>query len=195
MTDRLYAPLRGALETLATGDAPPDLAATALRRAHRRRVATRSAGVVAAGVALVAAVPAVLAAVAPSPAHLAPGVPAAGSVVAAYQRVDPDGGATDPGPANDSTLMLNFGTGAYELLPYAFLRPSPDYRQAAVSVGDNSAAHPSRWGVLDLATRNVRWLPDNPLRGYEQSPVWSPEASSPAPCDGPYRRARSTGCR
>jgi hypothetical protein len=187
MTDRLYAPLRGALETLADGDAPPDLAATALRRANRRRVATRTLGVVTAAAAVVAAVPAVLAAVGPSSTapHVGAAAPAAGSVVAAYQRVDPDGGATDPGPANDSTLLLNFSTGRYALVPYPVAVPSPDYRRAAVSAGDNSAAHPSRWGVLDLATNAVRWLPDNALRGYEQYPAWSPDSRSFALAENP----------
>jgi len=169
--------LREALEHLTATPAPTDLARTAIGRAHRRRL-VRRAGLVA-GVA--AFVPALAVAILAVPgARTAPTDPGAvrpgGRVVIAYTGIDPDGGRTDPGPANDISLLLNFDTGAYESVPYNDVVPSPDRRLAVVRQGDNSAAHPTRVGVLDLATDQVRWLPDTAPRGYEETPTWSPDS-------------------
>jgi hypothetical protein len=122
--------LRDALEHLTAAPPPTDLARTAIRRAHRRRFVHR-AGLAA---AVAAFVPALVAAIMAIPggrtASTAPGtILPGGRVVVAYTGIDPDGGQTDPGPANDTSLLLNFDTGDYASVPYSDVVP-PTTRRA-----------------------------------------------------------------
>jgi hypothetical protein len=75
------------------------------------------------------------------------------------------------GPAEDTSLVLNLATGEYESLPYHTVVPSPDGARLFVVDGDNSAAHPTRMGIMDRTTREVRWLPGD--HGYQGGATWS----------------------
>jgi len=163
-----------------TADVPPPtgLARGAMRRARRRRLA--QAGVLTAVTAAVIAVPVALVvlgrpggttAPAPGPApEFLPGGPAGKTqVVTAFSGLRrPE----DAGPADDVSLVLNTTTGRYDEIPYPEAIPSPDGRRFLVTTGDNGQEHPTRAGVLTLATGKVRWITG--YGGFDQHPTWSP---------------------
>jgi hypothetical protein len=174
MNTHLDRALRDALGDLAEAEGPPPtgLARAAVRQAGRRRRSRIMLGVTA-GIAVLGAVPFAVAGLASnggSAPETAGGQPLPPHVITAYAGIP---NPADPGPADDASLLLNYSTGQYVEVPYNVVVPSPDGSHAIVEDGDNSAAHPSRIGVLDRATLKVRWLPGN--RGYQGGASWSPD--------------------
>ncbi len=175
MTTQLEKAVREALDQLTDAPPPPDLAQAAIRRAGRQRTARLVAAGVAAVAAAVVAVPLAIGGLAspgdnPPPARMGPGTAAKPFVVTAYSGVNNPG---DPGPADDYSLLLDPDTGEYDKVPYNEVVPSPDGSQVLVHEGDNSLAHPSRRGVLNRESGEVRWLPGN--AGYTSGASWSPD--------------------
>ncbi len=162
--------LRAALRDLVDVPSPTGVAAGAIRQGNRRRRLVR-AGSTAGGLALATClVVAVIAGVvrAPGGAGVAtPAGPRLPHVVLVYSGI---AGGID-GPADDTSLVLNLATGEYESMPYHTVVPSPDGTRLFVVDGDNSAAHPTRMGIIDRATGLVRWLPGD--HGYQGGATWS----------------------
>ncbi|GAA1041467.1 hypothetical protein GCM10009557_65270 [Virgisporangium ochraceum] len=170
MTTRLEGAVRAALDDLTGVAPPPDLAQGAIRRAGRQRVARLSVTAVAVVAAVAAGVPLVVGGTGPT-AGPAQGPAEKPFVVTAYSGIIRSG---DPGPADDVSLLLDPATGRYGEVPYNEVVPAPDGDPVLVHRGDNSVAHPSRWGLLDRATGEVRWL-DLPAPGYTTHGTWSPD--------------------
>lgn len=170
MTTRLEGAVRAALDDLTSVPPPADLAQGAIRRAGRQRVARLSLGAVAVVAAVSVGVPLVAGGTGPT-AGPAEGPTAKPFVVTAYSGITRNG---DRGPADDVSLLLDPATGRYEEVPYNEVVPSPDGERVLVHRGDNSVVHPSRWGLLDRATDEVRWL-DLPNPGYTTHGTWSPD--------------------
>jgi hypothetical protein len=179
--------LRAALDDLVDVAPPTGMAAGAIRRGVRRRRLVR-AGSTLGGLAVVGLVGlALMPGVVRAPHTVTPGPgadPLLPRVVLVYGGIA--GGVV--GPAEDISLVLNLASGGYESLPYHTVVPSPDGSQLFVVDGDNSAAYPTRMGILDRATEDVRWLPGN--HGYQGGAAWSPDGTrillSDAPRSGPH---------
>ncbi|MFD0783108.1 hypothetical protein ACFQZ8_04090 [Micromonospora azadirachtae] len=174
MATQLENAVREALDRLTDVPPPPDLAQAAMRTAGRHRIARLAvAGVAVVAVALVAVPLAIVGLTGPGD-NLSPaggqGPPAKPFVVTAYGGVNNPG---DQGPADDYSLLLDPDTGEYDKVPYNDVVPSPDGSQVLVHEGDNSQAHPSRRGILDRASGEVRWLTGN--AGYTSGASWSPD--------------------
>jgi hypothetical protein len=174
MNTHLDQALRDALEDVAEAEGPPPtgLARAAVRQAGRRRRSRIMLGVTA-GIAVLGAVPFAVAGLASNGGtapETAGGQPLPPHVITAYAGIP---NPADPGPADDTSLLLNYSTGQYVEVPYNVVVPSPDGSHAIVEDGDNGAAHPSRIGVLDRVTLQVRWLPGN--RGHQGGASWSPD--------------------
>ena len=67
-------------------------------------------------------------------------------------------------------------------MPYRYAMPSPDGSRVLVGTGDNSSAHPTRVGVMDRASGDVRWITgfgvsgaDHQSQGYANDGRWSPD--------------------
>jgi hypothetical protein len=177
MTDQLERELRAAFDRMAAGAPPPGLTEGALRRAGRARAGrwAAAAGVAAAAVGVAAAAMFGLGAAGlagPAASGSASG-PASGDsgrhVITAYgcQRGTTLDGAGRAVPQH--SLLLDRSTGRYAELPYCAVVPSPDGSRAVVFDG-GSTQHPARVGVLDVASRGVRWV-----AGYDGAPAWSPD--------------------
>jgi hypothetical protein len=172
--------LREAMAQIAEAPLPPGMAQAAIRKAGRRRTARLVvAGVTAAAVALVA-VPVAVVTLDGRDRNDRGVIAGEGTdrthgtgqlVVMAYSGI---ANPADPGPADDTSLLLNPKTGSYDQLPYHSALPSPDGNRVLVHDGDNSVRHPSRAGILDRATGNVRWI--GSYRPNDRSPAWSPDS-------------------
>lgn len=172
MMTHLDRELRGALEDLASAPAPSGLAEAAIRRAAHRRRAMRF-GSVAACIALLSAAALV---VLPGPVPLLPTEPKPTvdlrpPVVSEGRYVINTVTYRREGSSEAASLMLNYATGEYDELPYSTVLPSPDGTRAFVVDGDG----PSRMGILDLATRQVEWVPGDSSTLY--APDWSTDGS------------------
>ncbi|GGM51172.1 hypothetical protein GCM10011608_40080 [Micromonospora sonchi] len=175
MTTQLENAVREALDQLTDVPPPADLAQAAIRTAGRRRTARLAVTGVAGVAAALVAVPVAIGVLASPGGNLSPAVTGQAPVVkpfvvTAYSGVDNPG---DMGPADDYSLLLDPSTGEYDKVPYNEVVPSPDGSQVVVHVGDNSPAYPSRRGVLDRESGQVRWLPGN--AGYTSGASWSPD--------------------
>ncbi|MDG4821658.1 hypothetical protein O7635_07305 [Asanoa sp. WMMD1127] len=175
MSDRLTGALRQTFEQLADDGPPPaGLARTALSRARRQRRARLARGV---GLAVCAALAGGVALV----GQQGGGTPVAGgpgrSVVTVYSSIR-DLAVEDGSPAFDYSLLLDRETGRYERVDYRSVTPAPDGDRLLVGVGDNSAAHPTRVGIMDQAGGDVRWIDDKQIPwfpGNAGDGVWSPD--------------------
>ncbi|MGI5147252.1 TolB family protein [Plantactinospora sp. CA-294935] len=183
MTPHLAGALRTAFEELAeTAPAPVGLAQTALVTARRQRVARLAVGggfAAAICVALIGVV-AVIAPVTGTDGDQFADSGLRPLVVTAYSGIrDPK--VDDPSPNFQYSLLLNVKTGRYDRVPYRYAMPSPDGGQVLVATGDNSLRYPTRVGVLDRATGNVRWITDSSgtsdarFPGYSSDGRWSPD--------------------
>ncbi|MEV4755218.1 hypothetical protein AB0J86_08900 [Micromonospora sp. NPDC049559] len=180
MNPQVTEALRDTFQEFTDATPPAGLARAALRRARRQRLARLTTGAVAACAALAAVVGTVAVGL-PGDGGTAGRTAAGGpgpSVVTAYSGVrDPK--IADPSPAYNYSLLLNYRTGRYDRVPYRFAMPSPDGRRVLVGIGDNSTAHPSRAGIMDRASGQVRWIEAPPgitgFPGYSQDGHWSPD--------------------
>jgi Tol biopolymer transport system component len=69
-------------------------------------------------------------------------------------------------------------TGTYRRVAYRSAIPSPDGDRVLVATGDNSAAYPSRLGIMDRATGVVEWIAGGQIDGFPGNAndgVWSPD--------------------
>ncbi|MFG3422166.1 hypothetical protein [Micromonospora sp. NPDC048063] len=189
MTTQLENAVREAFDQLADAPPPADLAQAAIRTAGRQRTARLVVASVAAFAVALAAVPLAIGVLTVpgddlSPAGMGPGPAVKPFVVTAYSGVNNPG---DPGPADDYSLLLDPDTGEYDKVPFNEVVPSPDGSQVLVHEGDNSLAHPSRRGVLNRESGEVRWLPGS--AGYTSGASWSPDGRqiliTSRPKDGP----------
>jgi hypothetical protein len=174
MSTQLDDELRAALDDLVDVAPPTGLAAGAIRRGVRRQRLARS-GATLGGLAFVsvlslALVPSLIRGPGGS-TPIQPAGPRLPHVVLVYGGI---AGGVD-GPAEDTSLVLNKATGEYESLPYHTVVPSPDGSRLFVVEGDNSMVYPTRMGILDRATGEVRWLPGH--HGYQGGPAWSPDGA------------------
>jgi hypothetical protein len=175
MNDRLTGALRQTFEQLADDGGPPSgLARTALAGARRRRRAQVGASV---GLALCA----VLAAAAGVTGGGDRGAPVAAgsgdSVITAYSGIR-DLTVEDGSPAFNYSMLLDQKTGTYRRVPFRTVIPSPDGERVLVGTGDNSAAYPTRVGIMDRANGVVRWLPSGEIDGFPGNADdgrWSPD--------------------
>ncbi|MFG1867008.1 hypothetical protein [Micromonospora arborensis] len=183
MNPHLTRALRTAFEELAeTAPAPVGLAQAALVNARRQRVARLAVGGGFAA-AICAALIGVVAVVAPISGTAGDQFADNGLrplVVTAYSGIrDPK--IDDPSPNFLYSLLLNAKTGRYDRVPYRYAMPSPDGSQVLVATGDNSPRYPTRAGVLDRASGNVRWIADfgstsdARFPGYSNDGRWSPD--------------------
>ncbi|SNT56871.1 hypothetical protein SAMN05421812_11044 [Asanoa hainanensis] len=181
MNDRLAGALRQTFDEIADAGPPPQGLARAALAGARRSRRGRVGGAVA--LALCAALASGVAvsglgeeggqggqgqAGQGGPPLNAPG----DAVVMAYSGVR-DLAVEDGSPAFNYSLLLDRATGKYERIAYRYAMPSPDGERVLVAVGDNSAPHPSRVGIMNRATGSVRWFPDIP--GTVGDGVWSPD--------------------
>ncbi|MEV4621023.1 hypothetical protein AB0J74_20220 [Asanoa sp. NPDC049573] len=173
MNDRLTGALRQTFEQLADDGGPPSgLARAALAGARRRRRAQVGASV---GLALCAVLAAGLAVGGDRGAPVASGP--GDSVVVAYSGIR-DVEVEDGSPAFNYSMLLDQKTGTYRRVPFRTVIPSPDGERVLVGIGDNSADHPTRLGIMDRATGVVRWMPDGPVAGFPgdaNDGAWSPD--------------------
>jgi hypothetical protein len=180
MTDQLDRELPVALARLDGGEpTPTGLADRALRHAHRAGAIrlTVAAGAVAGVTAAAVFVGAGLIGAGPDRGGVrtagpaAPGEDRAGGqhVVSGYSC---SGAALDDRdrPLAQHSLLLDRTSGQLVRVPYCDVLPSPDGTRAVVHEGDGSVDHPARVGVLEVATRQVRWI-----AGYEGVAAWSPD--------------------
>ncbi|WP_410816310.1 hypothetical protein [Micromonospora sp. 050-3] len=183
MNPHLTRALRTAFEELAeTAPAPVGLAQAALVSARRQRV-TRLAVGGGFAAAICAALIGVVAVIAPISGTAGDQFADNGLrplVVTAYSGIrDPK--IDDPSPHFQYSLLLNAKTGRYDRVPYRYAMPSPDGSQVLVATGDNSLRYPTRAGVLDRASGNVRWIADfgsasdARFPGYSSDGRWSPD--------------------
>ncbi|MEV4533120.1 hypothetical protein AB0J82_04740 [Asanoa sp. NPDC049518] len=175
MNDRVTGALRETFEEIADDGPPPEgLARTALscaRRSRRHRAGGAVTLALCAALAGGFAVSGVGEGDGDGQGSPALGGPV-GGVVMAYSGVR-DLAIEDGSPAFNYSLLLDRETGTYKRLAYRSVTPSPDGEQVLVAVGDNSGAHPNRYGVMTRATGEVRWFPDIP--GNAGEGVWSPD--------------------
>jgi hypothetical protein len=167
MTENLRDALRAGFAELTAAPAPAGLDTIALRRS-RRQVTARIAG----AAALVAAVTAgsVVAVGAVTQDRSAP--PATGPGVALLSAASCVPGAYYKKPGEpDESYLLDRTTGRYVTVPYCGVVPAPNGRLAVVADGDPTKGRPERQGVMDLATRHVRWIP-----GHTGSVSWAPDS-------------------
>ncbi|RKR88001.1 WD40 repeat protein [Micromonospora pisi] len=183
MNLHLTGALRNAFEELAeTAPPPAGMARTALVTARRQRIVQKVAG---GGIAaaVCATLVGVIAAVGPIGTADGGNQVAGGGfkplVVTAYSGIR-DRSIEDPSPHFQYSLLLDPKTGRYERIPYRYAMPSPDGSRVLVGTGDNGP-NPTRMGVMDRATGDVRWI-DDPgeadsfsVLGYSDNGQWSPD--------------------
>jgi len=170
MNDHLAGALRQTFEEIADDGGPlPNLAPKALAGARRSR-RIRAGGAVALALCAALAGGVAVASTGDGGSTIASGP--GGSVVVAYSGVR-DPAEQTGSPAFNYSLLLDPEKGTYQRVDYRFAMPSPEGDRVLVSVGDNSAAHPSRSGIMNRATGTVRWFPDIP--GNAGDGVWSPD--------------------
>jgi hypothetical protein len=204
MTDQLERELPAALARLgAGGPDTTDLAARVFRRSRRTAAArltaagTGVAGVTAAVVFAATAWTGAgdgapgIATTAPGTATTTAGRPAPGSarshVVSAFSctgvALDAQGRT-----AAQHSLLLDRTTGLLVSVPYCDVLPSPDGTRALVR--DGHSGNPNRTGVLEVASRRVRWI-----AGYDGNGAWSPDSRRILLTGGPSGRSQQESSR
>jgi Tol biopolymer transport system component len=203
MTDQLERELPTALARLGADEpAPVDVAGRALRRARRTaavRLTTATAaiaGVTAAaiftGTALTGGQPTPAGSGVASTGRGTPGrdVPGAAGlrVVSAYSC---NGVAVDNRGRTlaQHSLLLDRATGRFTRVSYCDVLPSPDGTRALVRAGNGGVTHPGI-GVLDVASRQVRWI-----TGYDGVGAWSPDSRRIVLTGGPTGLSQTDSTR
>ncbi|MGW4467538.1 hypothetical protein [Micromonospora sp. NPDC004704] len=181
MNPHLTGALRKAFDELAeTAPPPAGLARTALASARRQRIARRIGG---GGVAaaMCAALVGLVATIAPTGTTDGTDQVADNGlkplVVTAYSGIR-DLKIKDGSPHFLYSLLLNPATGRYERVPYRYAMPSPDGERVLVGTGDNGPSYPTRVGVLDRSSGDVRWIDASGIPsfpGYAHDGRWSPD--------------------
>ncbi|GIG90392.1 TolB-like translocation protein [Plantactinospora endophytica] len=184
MSTQISDVLRVALDEGAEAVPPTGLAAAALHRARRQRLARRAASGFLAVVAVLVGGTVHLGSsgtgdLADDVAALRPPGGMRPMVVTAYSGIrDPK--VADGSPAFNYSLLLDRKTGNYDRMPYRSVIPAPDGTRALVRTGDNSEMQPSRFGILEIGSGEVRWIPgfgtgSAGFPGASNGGHWSPD--------------------